>query len=562
MKIYFSIFALCMSLYSFSQDDPVKAKPDRRGKVAVQPPKAAIDQYRIISIQNDTTYVDTSLTIQSEYKFNYLRTDQFGLLPFSNEGQPYNLLQFSLVRYSPFPGFGHKSKHINYIEANQINYYSVATPLTELYFKSVMEQGQSVDAFITLNTSERLNFSIAYRGLRSLGKYINQLSSIGNFRFTTSYNTLNKRYYANFHYAGQDITNGEHGGITDTNDFESGDPDFKKRARLEVYFRDAKSFMKGKRFFLDHSFRINRAKADNSIYLTHHLNYERKFFEFSQPSVATSLTDENGQITYFNRFGASYTDRNLNDRARYNRFYNKASVTYQNTTFGKFTLFAEDFRYNYYFDKILIFDTGAVPPLLHEEINTIGGQYEYRRNKWRGNFSYSSSIAGSPLSNLFGAISFSFNDKNIVKLSLENTNKLPDHNFDLNQSNYVAYNWYHDFKNEKINTVEVEAVTQWATASMQVRTINDFLFFSNDRTDSIQIVTPKQYSNTINYLSVKLGKEFRFHKFALDNTILYQKVEQNDDVLNVPALTTRNTLYYSNHFFKRALYIQTGITLN
>ena len=33
--------------------------------------KAPITSYRIISLANDTTYVDTSLTIAKEYAFNY-----------------------------------------------------------------------------------------------------------------------------------------------------------------------------------------------------------------------------------------------------------------------------------------------------------------------------------------------------------------------------------------------------------------------------------------------------------------------------------------------------------
>jgi hypothetical protein len=37
------------------------------------------------------------------------------------------------------------------------------------------------------------------------------------------------------------------------------------------------------------------------------------------------------------------------------------------------------------------------------------------------------------------------------------------------------------------------------------------------------IIAPAQYGKTINYVSVKLNKEFTFGKFALDNTILYQK---------------------------------------
>jgi hypothetical protein len=49
---------------------------------------------------------------------------------------------------------------------------------------------------------------------------------------------------------------------------------------------------------------------------------------------------------------------------------------------------------------------------------------------------------------------------------------------------------------------------------------------------------------------------------ALDNTILFQKVDQQDAILNLPELVTRNTLYFTNYFFKKALYLQTGVILN
>lgn len=76
------------------------------------------------------------------------------------------------------------------------------------------------------------------------------------------------------------------------------------------------------------------------------------------------------------------------------------------------------------------------------------------------------------------------------------------------------------------------------------------------------IVKPFQYDKTISYLSVKASKEFKFRDFGLDNTVLFQQVDQSDPILNVPKFTTRNTLYYSNHFFKKALFLQTGVTLN
>jgi hypothetical protein len=177
-----------------------------------------------------------------------------------------------------------------------------------------MEQGQSIDAFITVNTSDRFNISVAFKGLRSLGKYINQLSSNGNFRFTSSYNSLNKRYYLNFHFTGQDFLNGENGGISSIEDFESGDGAFANRARLDVYLKDAKSFMKGKRYFFDHNFRINSNNENNNLYLTHQFNYETKFFEYNQKTVPSTV---NNAIIY--RFGDSYVTSDINDQTRYNR---------------------------------------------------------------------------------------------------------------------------------------------------------------------------------------------------------------------------------------------------
>ena len=523
---------------------------------------ATLDMYRIITLERDTTYIDTSLTIQKEYSHNYLRKDNFGLLPFSNDGQTYNTLQYSLTNFSPYPEFGFKAKHFNFLEANQIRYASVATPVTELYFKTTQMKGQSVDSFVTLNTSENLNFSLAYRGLRSEGKYINQMSSTGNFRFTLSYNSKNKRYFANTHYTYQDILNEENGGITTVEDFESENIDYKNRQRLEVYLTDAKSFLKGKRIFLDHSFRINPTKGANNLYIAHQFNYENKFFEFNQATVTSSA---NGRTVY--RFGDSYKSSGINDQSHYNKMYNRVGLAYENTTLGKFQFFVDDFRSNYYYNQILIFDTKTVPSSLSQNINNVGGQYQYRKNKWNGTFLYSRSITNQSLSNLDAKLQYDINEDNQLTFQYQNINKLPNNNYNLYQSSYVAYNWSNDFKNEKINSLIANATTPWINASFQFSVLNDHLYFADVSTPTqalnmTQIVAPAQYDGTINYLSVKVGKEFKFGKFALDNTLLYQKTSQQESILNVPEIVTRNTIYFTNYFFKKALYLQTGIVFN
>ena len=564
MRILFFLSLLVLPTLLFSQEKKTNGfdfNSSYNSSDSIRKPKAKVatlDMYRFITLERDTTYIDTSLTIQKEYSHNYLRKDTFGLLPFPNEGQTYNTLQYSLTEFSPYPEFGFTAKHFNFIEANKIRYCSVATPVTELYFRSVMKQGQSVDAFLTLNTSPGLNFSIAYKGLRSTGKYINQLASTGNFRFTTSYNTKNQRYFANAHFTSQDILNEENGGITTLEDFESGNPDYDNRERLEVYFKDAKSFLKGKRVFVDHFFRINAVKGTNNLYVTHQLNYENKFFEYNQATVPSTV----GKTAVY-RYGNSYVTSGINDQTRYNKMHNTLGLIYENTTLGKFKFFAENFGSNYYYSKILLLDSQTILAALDQKINSVGGQYEYQKNKWNGKFLYSRSVTNQSLSNLDAKMSYALNDETQLAFGYQSLNKLPNNNYELYQSSFVNYNWYNAFKNEKINAVIVNATLPWITASIQFSNLQDHLYFENVATDDrMQIVAPKQYNSTINYLSVKVSKEFKLGKFALDNTLLYQKVDQPDFILNVPELVTRNTLYYSDYMFEKALYLQTGVTLN
>lgn len=571
MRVFFFLTIIFIPAFLFSQEKNQRKNLDMNTKYSsitdtIAKKKsliAKIEQYQIVTLEHDTTYVDTSLSIKSAYKQNYLRKDNFGLLPFSNIGQTYNTLQYSLNDFSPYPDIGFKGKHFNFMEVGDIKYYHVATPLTELFFNTSIGRGQNVDSFITLNTSKNLNFFIAYRGLRSEGKYINQLTSIGNFRIGSSYSTTDKRYVLKVHYTYQDILNEENGGITTSDDFESDDPNFANRQRLQVYLTDAESFLKGKRLFFDHGFRVNPNHGNNNLYVTHQFNYENKFFEYKQPTVV-SIVDN----TQVQRFGESYAANNILDQTRFEKLYNRAGLAYENSLLGKFNFFIDDYRSNYKYNRIIFKDNGdIIPDNLFQQINSFGLQYEYQKNKWNGRFLYSRSITQVSLSDLDARLRYNLNEKIQFDFKYRNLNKLPNNNYNLYQSSYLDYNWSNNFKNEKINILGANVFTPWANAEIQYTVLNDHLYFKNVSTPGqvavqTQIINPEQYENTINYLSVKAGREFKFGSFALDNTILYQKVTQSDLIVNVPDFVTRNTFYYSGHFFKKALYLQTGIIFN
>jgi hypothetical protein len=533
---------------TFGQKDTTRVLKGTRDVNGKEKPSYRL--YKIYNLEQDTTYVDTTLSIQKEYKYNYLRKDNFGLIAFANEGQTYNTLDFSWTKSTAFPQMGFKAKHFNYLESNEIRYYNVPTPLSDLYFKTVMEQGQSLDAFLSVNTKPNLNFSIAYKGLRSIGKYINNISSSGNFRFTSSYFTKDKRYILNAHFTGQDISNQENGGIQDVDLFELSEDPYTERDRLEVYFRDAESLLKGNRFFVDHSFKLNKNSSNNLI-VFHQFNHEYKFFEFTQPTISERLGVANSN--------------SINNKTRYNHLYNKLGVSFSTKSYGDLKFFAENNTYNYFYNSVVYNNVGdiAVPNAINDRITSLGGNYTYNIGKLRANLLVSNAITDQSISNIELSAKYAINEDYKFEFKYQKLNSLPSLNYTLYQSTYIDYNWYNNFKNEKRNEFKVVANTKLLNFEFKYATLNDYLYFYNTTEDITKLtVKPFQYDKTINYLAIKASKEFRVGKFALDNTILYQNVTQDINVLNVPELVTRNTLYFSEHVFKKAMFLQTGITFN
>jgi len=527
--------------------------------------KLKIQDYLIISHSRDTTYLDTTLTINKEYKFNYLRKDNFGLIPFSNLGQTYNTLTYNFENTSSMPMFGARARHFNYMEIEDISYYHVPTPLTEMVFKTAFEQGQLADTFFTVNTSPQLNFSIAYKGLRSLGKYQHLLTSTGNFRFTSNYLTKNKRYQARGHIVMQDLLNQENGGLQENSvsDFESGDEEFLDRSILEVNFEDAESIVRGKRFHLDHNYNIfnkvvekylphtlNDSTSKSRLDVRHIISFEDKYYQYDQTRANTTF------------FGNAFETRNLRDKATLENFYNEFKIDYYNNVFGNIQVNINNTNYNYGYDKLVVLNGNTIINRLKGNVFAVGGKYSKRYKGFRLYGELGANIAGDFDGNYLNAKAiFNLSDDIDVSASINHSSKVPNYNALLYQSDYISYNWQNSFSN--IETQQVGFTLKFkevANITVDYSTIDNLVYFKKD--EITQQIAPFQNNNTINYLRVKFQNEIRFGKFAINNTILYQNVKDDNNILNVPEINTRNTIYFGSHIFKKALYLQTGFTVN
>lgn len=519
--------------------------------------KTKYTDYKIISFKKDTTYVDTTLTIQKEYKFNFRRKDNFELLPFHNQGQTFNNLGYNFRTISAFPDIGFRAKQFNYLEIEDINYYHVPTPTTVIMYRTGQEQGQVLDALFTLNFSKRLNLSFAYRGLRSLGQYRRSLSSTGNFRSTLTYRTPKDQYRVRAHVTTQDFQNQENGGLTTQalTNFLNNDPNFTNRARLDVNLNDAESNFEGVRFYIDHNFKLfssrdtTNTKNFTNLKVGHIFHHEKKEYRFSQTSLTT---------TFFGN--ASRSSGATNEKTEYSLLNNQGYLEFNSKyILGKFKVKAglSSVKYGYgttYNANILV------------NRNRLKGNAVSLGADWNGrikNFKVNASANLTPGSGYLAGNHFSgeaiYKKDSLftVKGNFQLVSKSPSFNKLLFQSTYNTYNWDNNFTNIDTRNIGFSFDSKWGNASLDFTNIADYVYFDTDN-------RPKQFNQAITYLKVKLNKEFKFFRnFAFDNTLMYQNVSSGSTVFRVPEFVTRNTLYYTGEWFKgKPILVQIGGTFN
>ncbi|WP_324720945.1 putative porin [Salinimicrobium sp. HB62] len=536
------------------QDRDAFEQPDARQSKESSVEKAPISLYKIVSAENDTTIVDTSLHIYKDYKFNYLRKDNFGLLPFSNVGRSYNRLTYDFLREREImPQFGARARHYNFMEVEDIFYYNVPTPFTELFFKTVFEQGQAVDALFTVNTSPNLNLSIGYKGLRSLGRYKHLLTSTGNFRATVSYNSPNERYSLKTHFVSQDLLNEENGGLTPASleQYLAKNPEFEDRSRLDVNFEDAQSTLFGKRFYLDHSYALYKKSdslVERDLTIGYTINHTYKKYQYQQSS-ANDL------------FGPSFEQVGIKDETRLTSTSNEVYVGFTAGNLAKVVAKGKFTRYDYGYNTVLDLQEGFITNRLQGDIVSAGGEYTGTLAGFQFQADGMINLTGEFSGYDLGArLSYASSPNFVVAATANLNDRAPNYNFLLYQSDYINYNWQTSFSNVSRQSLGFDLwAPKFLNANFEFTTINDMVYFGLDENDMVQ---PFQHAGQVTFFKVKAQRELTYGLFALNNTVLYQNVLDGTQVLNVPDLITRNTFYYRDHWFRRALYLETGFTLN
>ena len=539
-----------------------------------------IRNYKIYNDNDTNTYVDTTLTIEKDYRFNYLRKDYFELLPMPNVGQGFNKMGYDFTKRQLSPEFGARGLNYGYINREDVQYYEVPTPLSELFFKTTFEQGQLLDALISVNTSPNFNITIAHKGLRSLGNYVDSRTNATNLRLSTQYRNFNDRYRLRTHFVAQKLGFQENGGLDSLSVYffekavEDLDYDgFLDRSRLVTNI-EAQNSIQGKRYYFDQSYktlRINKDSIDYKLNFGHSFTYETKnqLFEYSK------LNDFFGKDLVADSEG-NFVSGTIKDIHKLRSYRNLFYATYKIPKVGDFDFIIQLDKWNYFkvndqpdqvnFEEIQEIDFGQ---------QTIGVNWNKIIYGYKLNFQLKKTLKEN-----FGSSLIRLDLKknyNKIDLRTEATYRTqsPNFNFYLFRSSLSDYNWNNsDWLLEKVSSIKAEIEhNKWGKLTLDWQQINDYLYFEDitplENFTKQNIISPSQSPNKINYLKARFFQKLKFWKLGLVNTIQFQEVKSTflKDVnrhvsspLNVPKWITRTSLVLDTYVFKKALYIQTGGT--
>jgi hypothetical protein len=466
------------------------------------------------------------------------------------------------------PGF-HAFDIYNYSLENTRLFQSTR-PYTEFNYSLASSAEQMISFLHTQNKKSNFNFSVEYRFSNAPGNLKNQNASMNNFRFTSRYQTNNKRYEGLLIAIVNKNAASENGGLQNeerldslfNNAFElstrlgipgvaSRNP-FNTRVNTGNLYRETVLFYRHHydigqkdsivtdssvirlfypRLRLEHDLQFSNRNYQFYDYNIDSINSERyiKYFNFANPNDTVQYSDK------WSRISNSFSLISYPDKKNQSQFL-KLGVTLENI-------------------KGIIQDTASSGGLYNIYAS---GEYRNRtRNQvWdieaRGSLYLNGLNAGDydafislkrMLSKKVGFLSVGFN----------NVNRSPAMLFDpissfpvINRTNYAKQNITRLFG-------KYENPKQRLTLSGNYYLVSNYLYFDS-------FFTARQEATVFNVLQFTLAKQFRLSRYWNWYTEVHLQPLSGQAPVNLPLLFTRNRVAFEGTFYKN-LQMSTGVEM-
>jgi hypothetical protein len=452
-------------------------------------------------------------------------------------------------------------------------FYNTTRPYSEVHYMIGSLAEQMIGLLHTQNIKPNWNASFQYRLINSPGTFQNQNTNHTNYRFTSWFQSKNKRYQNFFVLVGNKLASGDNGGIKDDGNYL--DSSSYSDSRFNIPTQLGPSQIASRNFFSTNI-------ATGTLYTNATYLFRQQYDVGQKDSLVVNDTTViplfyprvrfEHSISY-STYKYRFKD-NTGDSFYYAKNYGIIFPTPLDTFFRRdfWRDITNDFSIYQFPDaknSQQFFKLGASFQILKGDFDTglvkksysnlwLHGEYrnKTRDRKWDieafGSFYLSGYNAGDYHAHI--SLQRLISPKlGYLKIGFENVNRKPSFVFDSTSSFYFST----PVSLNKENSTHIFAVIDRPRQGLKLS--GSYLLLSN-YTYLKDYYKVSQATALFNILRITLEKDFRLTRKGLHwrTWIVFQQKAGNAD-LNLPLLFTRNQLAYDGNFGFRNLLISTGL---
>lgn len=422
-----------------------------------------------------------------------------------------------------------------YLFSKKTNFfYQTKIPYVQATYLNGPRKYQEIDLLFSENIRKGLNLTAKFNRFSSEGFYLNQKSIFSNFELQSNFVTKNRRYGVLGSWTIETYEIQENGGIQSDSAFRENLS--QNKLGLEVNLRNATNYSDRRRVFLNQFFqfgrRNEREKSDyhsmiiweNEVNILDYWYSDRDsisdFYGMNMPADTNThfAYDQNGETRYNSLLAYSFELPN-DIKVRAGAKYLNSQITQNHT------------------------DTSISSTSILFEIP------QFRVNRFYGALSYEVVVDGFNDDaedlhidlglEVWKAQKIVLGAEYLSWSSLAAFNRIRYRSSILNWNNTFNFTFYDAFRfyitSEKLNL----------GLHARLYSYDNYVAIGND-------FRPVQFDGTISGYQFKLSRLFSVKPFYLDLNLVYQRVE-NPDQIALPEWMIYGSLYYKDFVFKKAL---------
>lgn len=454
--------------------------------------------------------------------------------------------------------------------------YQTTRPYTELAYLLGSKAEQLISVTHTQNKKSNFNFSLEYRFSNAPGNLKNQNASQNNFRFTSHYQTLNKKYEAFLIYFSNKSASSENGGLQDNAKLDSlalNDP-FELETRMGIAGTAGRNpfntavktgnIYKDATVLLRHHYDIGTKDSLVTDSVTYKLFYPRLRIEHTFKFTGSSYNffDDNVDSLHSERYIKYFNFNNYRDTLFYKDSWKDMTNEFSLISFPEKTNLSQFVKVGIALQNLKgTFDSLGRDTLLYSvglyNISVLGEYRNRTRNQvWdieaRGQLYVNGFNSGDydafismkrMLGKKLGYLNIGFQNVNRSPSYLLNSlSTFPVKNrASFGKENLVRF--FGAYENPR---------TGWKFGG-EYFAVSNYMYFDS-------FFSAKQEATLFNILHLNAEKKFKLSRFWNWYTEIHLQQTTGQPPVNLPLLLSRNRIAFEGNFYKN-LFLSTGLEM-